>query len=456
MFWVDPADDTQGMVCSLQDQSSTGIQWYIGEAIETGATGTEIGTGATNTTAIITAQGSTATDYAAGIARAHDGGGFSDWFLPSKDELMQVYLKRGEIYTTAIANGGTGIGGNYYWTSSERGINLVWVQNFWNNGGQGGGSKDLVHIRVRAVRAVSSSATSSFSTLAAEQTAHNTAIEANTIKVGITTDQSEAIEANTIKVGITTDQSDAIDANTSKVGMPTGTATGEMNYWNGSAWVLVNTSLNEGATLQMIAGVPTWTGGTPPLPTVTSLTGRIWMDRNLGASQVATSGTDVASYGDLYQWGRGTDGHEKRNSGTTSISSTTNTPGHGDFIYIQVDPYDWRSPQNTDLWQGTDGGVNNPCPNEYRLPTEAEWVAERETWASENEAGAFASTLKLPMTGSRIEHDSSISTAGTWGVYWSSTINATNSERFVFSESLAVINTWRRANACAVRCIKKL
>jgi hypothetical protein len=45
--------------------------------------------------------------------------------------------------------------------------------------------------------------------------------------------------------------------------------------------------------------------------------GQIWMDRNLGASRVATSSTDSEAYGDLYQWGRGTDGHEKRDSGTT-------------------------------------------------------------------------------------------------------------------------------------------
>ena len=45
----------------------------------------------------------------------------------------------------------------------------------------------------------------------------------------------------------------------------------------------------------------------------TTSTGKIWMDRNLGATQAATSSTDAASYGDLYQWGRAADGHEKKN-----------------------------------------------------------------------------------------------------------------------------------------------
>lgn len=43
-----------------------------------------------------------------------------------------------------------------------------------------------------------------------------------------------------------------------------GTSSGEMMYWNGTGWVPVIPTGNEGATLQMIGGVPTWTGGTPP------------------------------------------------------------------------------------------------------------------------------------------------------------------------------------------------
>ena len=48
-------------------------------------------------------------------------------------------------------------------------------------------------------------------------------------------------------------------------------------------------------------------------------TGKTWMDRNLGASQVATSSTDVLAYGDSYRWGRFSDGHQCRRSATRSI-----------------------------------------------------------------------------------------------------------------------------------------
>jgi hypothetical protein len=50
------------------------------------------------------------------------------------------------------------------------------------------------------------------------------------------------------------------------------------------------------------------------------------MDRNLGAARVATSSTDEEAYGDLYQWGRGTDGHEKRGSLISSVPSDNDNP----------------------------------------------------------------------------------------------------------------------------------
>jgi uncharacterized protein (TIGR02145 family) len=236
--------------------------------------------------------------------------------------------------------------------------------------------------------------------------------------------------------------------------VPTGTTTGEMQYWNGIAWVTVAATENEGATLQMIGGVPTWTGGTPPTPNVTNpTTGEIWMDRNLGASQVATSSTDASAYGDLYQWGRGADGHQIRASGTTATLATSDTPGHGDFITIGSSPFDWRSPQNDNLWQGV-SGINNPCPSGYRLPTEAEWEAERASWSSNNAAGAFASPLKLPLAGYRGNSDGSLISVGTVGYYWSSTVSSTSSRRLGFVSSFASMHTGNRAIGYSVRCLK--
>jgi uncharacterized protein (TIGR02145 family) len=184
------------------------------------------------------------------------------------------------------------------------------------------------------------------------------------------------------------------------------------------------------------------------------VTGKTWMDRNLGASRAATSSTDSQSYGDLYQWGRRSDGHQCRNSTTTTILSSTDQPGHGNYILAPTPPYDWRNPQNTNLWQGING-TNNPCPTGYRLPTETEIInAERLSWSANTSVGAFASPLKLPMAGDRDYQDGSLLDVGSNGYYWSSTIHGTLSRDLNFGSSFAIMDTNHRALGYSVRCLK--
>jgi len=45
---------------------------------------------------------------------------------------------------------------------------------------------------------------------------------------------------------------------------------------------------------------------------VQSLTGRLWLDRNLGAARLPSVRNDYSGYGDYYQWGRGPDGHQQQ------------------------------------------------------------------------------------------------------------------------------------------------
>ena len=124
--------ETHGLIAAVQDQSS-GIRWYKGSYVTTGATNTAVGTGATNTTTIISVQGATETSYAAGLARAYTGGGYTDWFLPSKDELYQMYTNKATINTTASANGGSNFTTNNYWSSTEYGNSWGVVQRFDSN-----------------------------------------------------------------------------------------------------------------------------------------------------------------------------------------------------------------------------------------------------------------------------------------------------------------------------------
>lgn len=186
-----------------------------------------------------------------------------------------------------------------------------------------------------------------------------------------------------------------------------------------------------------------------------SSTGKVWMDRNLGASQVATSATDALSYGDLYQWGRASDGHQVRTSTVSvlGVTSSSDQPGNSLFLITNSSPYDWRNPQNTNLWQGS-VGVNNPCPNGYRIPTSNELNAERALFATQNSAGAYNSSLKLTAGGYRVYNSGAFVNVGTFGGYWSSNITSTNSSLLQFNASSASIGGNGRAIGYSVRCIK--
>jgi hypothetical protein len=139
--------ETHGLIAAVEDQSS-GIQWNNGSSVTTGATATAIGTGSANTDAIISAQGATETSYAAGLARAYTGGEYTDWFLPSKDELNQIYINKSTLEAVSGFNAFTN---TYYWSSTEHDSDDALMQLF-SIGHQLNFSKGYTSI-VRAVRA---------------------------------------------------------------------------------------------------------------------------------------------------------------------------------------------------------------------------------------------------------------------------------------------------------------
>ena len=178
------------------------------------------------------------------------------------------------------------------------------------------------------------------------------------------------------------------------------------------------------------------------------------MDRNLGASRKALSSSDDLAFGDLYQWGRGRDGHQCRDSRTRSGSISIDRPGHDRFILETITTDDWRNPQNNSLWQGL-GGINNPCPSGFRIPTGAEWAAEIATWSSQNSAGAYASPLKLPLAGQRND-GAGFFFAGQIGFYWSSTTGSPTAQG-VYIDASTIYNDAdydSRGNGYSIRCIR--
>jgi hypothetical protein len=136
--------ETHGLIAATENQSD-GIIWAITAHQSTsvpGGTGTLIGTGLANTNKIITQNGAGIT-YAAGLARAYTGGGYSDWYLPSQDELEKLYAMKELGYG--------GFAQYYYWSSSEHEANYAVTQTM-NNGIQDYYNKGTTHY-VRAVRA---------------------------------------------------------------------------------------------------------------------------------------------------------------------------------------------------------------------------------------------------------------------------------------------------------------
>lgn len=223
-----------------------------------------------------------------------------------------------------------------------------------------------------------------------------------------------------------------------------------MQWWNGNFWF---DGCGNNLQLQYPVGSIFCSSGPTTIVDVTNpITGKTWMDRNLGASQVAASSIDIAAFGDLYQWGRRSDGHQCRNSATTNGLSSTDQPLASSFIIVTMAPYDWRSPQNNNLWQGING-INNPCPNGYRLPTSAELNSERLSWSNNNSFGSFNSSLKFTLGGSRVDISGIVNNTGNYGVYWSDNTNSYSSYLYIDNSS-SNINSGSRASGHSIRCIK--
>jgi hypothetical protein len=129
---------TSGLVATAADISTSAEWGCFGEFI-TGADGTAIGTGNQNTIDIMA--GCATAGIAARLCGDLTEGGYSDWYLPSKDELNALYINR-------VAIGG--FANDDYWSSTEFDDVFAWLQNF-SDGVQYENSKDYTAY-VRAIR----------------------------------------------------------------------------------------------------------------------------------------------------------------------------------------------------------------------------------------------------------------------------------------------------------------
>ena len=194
-------------------------------------------------------------------------------------------------------------------------------------------------------------------------------------------------------------------------------------------------------------------------------TGRTWLDRNLGASEVCTSLDDANCYGDYYQWGRLADGHEIPDSNKTDVLAEDIANAGSAFIMSQSLPYDWVNTANnvdddgslrTAQWHLTDG--TSVCPAGYRVPTNTE--LEDELLSAQNtitnNVDAYESFLKLPSAGYRDNSDGTLHDMGKAGYVWSNTVSRdlNMSTRTEYNATDATNGPAYRALGQSVRCIQ--
>ena len=191
-------------------------------------------------------------------------------------------------------------------------------------------------------------------------------------------------------------------------------------------------------------------------------THKIWLDRNLGATQVATSSTDSAAYGNLYQWGRNDDGHEDRTNTSESRTLATSITNAGTNLFITngTAPNDWTSADSngvlrTAAW--ADGGANDICPAGFSVPTEAELTADTisaTTTDITDSATAFASFLKIPIAGLRLRSNGTLIDVGSNALLWSRSAGGSDGRFLFINNGDASFRNGNRAHGLSVRCIR--
>ncbi len=208
-----------------------------------------------------------------------------------------------------------------------------------------------------------------------------------------------------------------------------------------------------------------------------------FMCHNLGANEALdpftwnsiadNRGDDIK--GDLYQWGRPMDGHEKRNSGTTSTLASDNAATApaavvGKFITTTNASYDWRSGGgvNTSRWgdgtqnENMDRAANDPCPTGWKVPSQKQWASiytnklTPNTWTWTGNGYKVGDALYLPAAGYRNYSNALLDNVGSDGYYWSSTVLSALSYHLHFSSSsVNPAGSNSRGYGFSVRCVQE-
>lgn len=192
----------------------------------------------------------------------------------------------------------------------------------------------------------------------------------------------------------------------------------------------------------------------------------LWLDRNLGANRPCQSRTDTECYGDLYQWGRGADGHEIRSAVTTGSEATALPHSGNTFIIAENDwldgSVDGNGSKRQISWENNTGDANfieehAICPPGWRVALSSEVSDLIGNNNIQNREDAYTkSGIRLPSSGQR-EKDGEFEGIGETCYLWSSKPKSTDkAEGYSFGDgTVTSILFASRAFAFSVRCVKK-
>jgi hypothetical protein len=151
IFYIDQTGE-HGLIVSqssLEDSFQWGCHGFNSDDM-VGASASEIGEGLLNTTNIVNSNclltsttyeyidgdyTITYTDYegltAANAAYNYESEGYTDWYLPSKDELTEIFNTLGNLWSECIVENGSGYN-SIYWSSTETGPHNSWAMFYCN------------------------------------------------------------------------------------------------------------------------------------------------------------------------------------------------------------------------------------------------------------------------------------------------------------------------------------
>lgn len=166
-----------------------------------------------------------------------------------------------------------------------------------------------------------------------------------------------------------------------------------------------------------------------------------FLDRNLGAIDAYETGTEPSvstDAGSAFQWGRSGDGHQLWEKAPVQVAGGAAYPLESKYVGLFIgnaSGYKWTPSLKglSNLWDNSEsGGLNNPCPEDYRIPTKDEMMA-----FINNKSKMFAASTLLFRTAS------SGAVNKTNGFYWTSTLEVANSYPYQIhvSTNVASVNS---------------